>query len=1507
MMRSLFIFCLLATSLFAAEEPAPFEILDGDRVLFLGDTLLEREGNFGYLETRMVEAFPDRKFTVRNLAYSADNPVGWSRAVFDPKEKGFERLKDSIKHINPTVVFLGYGMASSLEALYGNDDPVRYGQMPRGDAAVPVFKQQLGALMDAIQEISGKEKPVRFVLLSPIQHEDLRGTRPGLPDPKHHNELLAKFTKAIEELAKEKQSQYVFLDLSGKKTDGTVVNSSFNLTDNGIHLSPTNGQPMFARLVTEGLGWDKGNLGWNQADSLRQAIVRKNELFFNQWRPQNQTYLFGFRKHEQGKNAADIPKFDPLIAEAEANIEKAKKDPNFKVAVVESPVPIELNQKLPEFTVGDGLEITLWATNPLLAKPIQMNWDAQGRLWIASSAIYPQIEPGAPADDKIIILEDTDRDGKADKSTVFASDLLVPTGVEPDNQGGCYVGQSTELLHLQDTDGDGKYDKERVVLSGFGTEDTHHIIHTLHWGPDGRLYFNQSIYIHSHIETPWGVVRLNSGGCMAWDPRTERVEVVFRGWCNPWGHQFDQYGQSFFTDGAGSEGISWAVPGAMYPTYEGAKKIMRSISPGSYPKYCGLEIMYSSYFPEDWQGNFITNDFRAHRVVRFGVTDLSVGENPKAGYVTKEMPDLVRTDDASFRPIDVKLGPDGALYIADWSNPVINHGEVDFRDKRRDRTMGRIWRIGMKGKAPLKWTAQDKAKAVELVDTAIIKKDSSDLWKREQATQLLSKDQSGKVMGEILSVLPLPATSPAGQAQWSASMDMLGTAIQGPRLVTMERAASMPLTLLSTSQFSNLSTPELAGWVHRLNAQTKAAESELKFKDEKLNTSRKDLVSVLSAAAKHPNPRVRLEAMRALAKIPTTESVSLILEAAVPMSKDGKPMPPDEKEDTHFAYAAWLSMNDVAEVWTTAIKSGEWKPDTAAHQAQLAWGLSVIPAHLVGPVLSEIVSKQPIPKEGGMLIELIARSGGPNELDKLYESMGGLSESAAIQAYKAMAHAASSRNSKPSKVVSADSLIIQSELTSSEKSKAELAAAKLKFAAQYSEQLKGTWNLELVKTAVSQSPFSNVQEAGLEIFRKLGGDSGYQFVSEVLNGLNDTGFKGDALERRRRVLLTLAQIDPAKSVSLIWPQLEKLQASEPHLLAAWRELFSDEAVKNTIAANLPKELPKPIAAAGLRAARELGNKGDALVAALAPLAGEVMPTEAKVDYMALAEAAKKSGDPALGERVYRKPELACMVCHAIGGAGGKVGPEFSSLGASAPLDYIIESIIAPAAKVKEGYHAVNLSLKDSNSVSGVIVRETDQDMIVRDAAGAEKAVAKSAIVKKDDIGSIMPPGLINSLSDADKNHLYAFLGQIGRPGPYDASKGSVARQWRFFSGDTIDRHISGGLIDWNTGTAGLTLVDGRLPKDILENIVAVVPGALQGGGTVVAIAKFQTTTAGKTKLNLQGITKAWLDGTPLAIASEPSPTLELPVGVHTLVVKLDMKGLPPVLRAEAPEARFLTE
>ncbi|MGB8170796.1 MAG: hypothetical protein WCF18_25045, partial [Chthoniobacteraceae bacterium] len=1151
----LFITLFLSVSL-AARAVEPFEIREGDRVLFLGDTLLEREGTYGYLETRMHEQFPDRHFIVRNLSWSGETPRGWSRASFDGPDKGYERLKEDIAKVRPTVVFLGFGMAASLQEMTDrsaditlNPDPKRYGEEPMSAAR---FKKELGELMDAIAtggtrsvaSVAGaapsadhgpdgagpSSAPVRFVLLSPIRHEDLRAVKPGLPDPAEHNKLLEQYTAALAELAKERTTRFIDLFHAWEKAprknitpaDATALaGAAEDLSPNGIHLSEL-GYSAFAEDTGSLLGWTRqlpseraAFDAWKEkhkafSRAVLPAVIKKNELFFHQFRPANSTYLFGFRKHEQGQNAKEMPMFDPLIEAAELEIDRLKlagsptKAKGSSAEAKESSAgargssagakessagakessagargssaePVAngaIPPPLPDFTVEDGYQIELWAQNPYLEKPTQMNWDPQGRLWVCSSSLYPQIEPGQVANDKILVLEDTNGDGKADKSTIFVDGLLIPTGVVPDlvaqegetrRQGegaklpgspsptlplshspplspsACYVGQSTELLYFRDTDGDGKADEKRIVFSGFGTEDTHHIVHTLHWGPDGRLYFHQSVYIHTHLETPWGMVRLNSGGVFAYDPRTERVEVFIKGLWNTWGQAEDDWGQSFFTDGAGSTGLSWGFPGAIFAPFEGSRRQMASISPGSYPKFAGLEIVKSPHFPAEWQGNAVTCDFRAHRIVRFRIEDLAakdeggrmkdevngdraVGTNAgapanpsttpppsssslilhpsslaksslaKSGYTTIEQPDLVRTTDLSFRPIDVRLGPDGALYVADWSNPVINHGEVDFRDPRRDHHMGRIWRITKKDTPALKWEPLLGKKNEELLDKLL----SKSAWERQQAKRVLA----GNDRLDVTAALGRWVNAPMSEGRndmWPYEERLLGalllqSSIQLPPVFEAKMLAGNDTTAPNggpaekAGPYSATSRAFAARTIgiwyewHKRDLALSAAEA-----NGRSNEDRRDAKAYLQLwternplgwLALDPNPRVRLEAMRALARIQTAESASLVLDAALKTPEN----------DPHYDFAAWLSINDLAKPWTDAIASGAWK--TEGHEAQLAYGLKSIDPTLASATLSRLFAAGKVPVDGsGPWIELIGDAGGPAELQRLLDGL----------------------------------------------------------------------------------------------------------------------------------------------------------------------------------------------------------------------------------------------------------------------------------------------------------------------------------------------------------------------------------------------------------------------------------------------------------------------------------------------------------------------------------------
>ena len=1519
--------CAALISLTAsAQNTNRLEIVDGDRVLLLGDTLIEREQEYCHLELRLHERFKDRQFIVRNLGWSADTPRGTSRSSFDFREpeKVFTRLKEQIAQVKPTLVILGYGMANSFDGM---------------DAVGP-FKSDMAKLMDAIEQIAGGKDKVRFMVVSPIRHERMPAP---LPDPTAHNKVLEAITAALRDLAKERNAW--FTDLFRDLRDGPAYAAGHFFTDNGIHLSNygygqvaelidiamnqpaanwrfslledgklregsfgstvTNsvrtrasfsatvlndnleparhlegGKPMLLSPglpVVQILGLEKGSytlfidgkeaargtdVEWRrslkilagaqaeQIEELRRTIIEKNRKFFHRWRPQNETYLFGFRRHEQGRNAKEIPMFDPIIADYETRIAQLRQPKprkfELKPSVAEtasttkasaflSGVAVAAQQQVkPVFSVAPGFEVSLWAENPLLAKPIQMNFDTQGRLWVASSEVYPQIAPGEKANDKVIILQDTQGRGVADKATVFADGLLIPTGVEP-GDGGAYVGQSTQLLHLKDTDGDGVADEKRIVLSGFGTEDTHHILHTLKWAPSGSLFFNQSIYIHSHIETPNGVVRAYSGAVHDFNPRTQQLSVFLKGFCNPWGHQFDDYGQSFVTDGAGGQGISWGIDGASYFTYSQMRRELRSVSPGSYPKFCGLEIINSPLFPQDWQGNMVTCDFRAHRIVRFGI------EEQGSGYQTKELPDLLRTTNVTFRPIDVKLGPDGALYIADWSNPIIQHGEVDFRDRRRDKENGRIWRVAPVGKTiPMSDIRRSEAA------TIVAKQLSSPVpWDRQRAQRVVAEKGTNSV--DALKTELASTTSDLNRLRLLWAFQSVGSF--QPELLD---------TLLKSSDGR-----VRAGAVRLLN----------RFQSVLTNA-----VPRIETALDDDHPRVRLEAIRALAGQKTPRSAELALASL------------EKAMDPFLDYAVWLTVNDLAEVWLNSLKTGSWKP--AGREKQLEFGLKAIEPALAAGVLDQLIGSEPLPRDGsGPWIDLIGKAGSQETLGKMFSQVlaDGFDAGAATKSLAALADAARIRNVRPSGDLGKVAGLFANEPVR-----------------DAAFRLAGQWRLAAAIPALSEAATRGGSGGAVAIqaLRDVGGDS----AADALRGMTGKERPADV---RRSSASALAAIDFARSEPAIVGVLLD-QTDEAGALGLWRSLLSVRGVPARMTKALPKTgIPPVVAQAGVRASREGGRNEPELILALSRGAGleESVGGLSDAEMKRLAADALSKGDPHRGEAVYRRVQLGCVNCHAIGGAGGRVGPDMTSIGASAPADYLVESLLYPNRKVKEGYQSVLVTRKDGEEQMGILVRETNEELVLRDAVGGESSIAKRQIQTRTTGASLMPAGLIDGLGQEEKLDLVRFLTELGKPGAFDASKGNVARVWALHP-RTIDvrqfgdeKLVEGGFRGKGWTTV-MTTVDGRLPASAFTDSIKSIQWREPDG--VYAAAKFNSSGTGEISIKLAGgiPSNALIDGKAVSISGSEVKA-RVAAGPHSLLLRFDAPKLPGEFRAELSSGSFL--
>lgn len=1413
-----------ATSVVAAP---PFELRDGDRVVLIGDTLIEREQHYGWIELALTTRFPDRNVTFRNIGWSADTPAGDSRfglsllqAGLEPPDEGWKQLREQIRQLKPTVVILGYGMASSFA----------------GEAGLPKFVADMNRLMDTIQELAGDQQ-VRFLIFSPIRHLPSS----ALINIDSHNAALARYALALRDIAAKREAAFVSLFDSWRFT--TELSSA--ISENGIHLESA-GYRRAAFAIDDQLGW--GAARWSARwftrpllEKLREVIIKKNELFFHRSRPANMAYIMGFRRREQGKNAVEIPQFDPLI-EAEEK----------KIALLRSLKPVELPpeppprtesavakftpQPHPTFTVADGLEVNLWAENPLLAKPIQMNWDPRGRLWVASSEVYPQVEPGQTPNDKIIVLEDTTGAGKADKSTVFADGLLIPTGLEP-GDGGVYVAQSTELLHLKDTDGDGKADQKRIVLSGFGTEDTHHNLHTLRWGPDGRLYMNQSVYTRTDTETPHGVVRLKSGGVFRFDTRTNKLDILYRGWWNSWGHAFDAFGQSFLTDGAGTDGISWGIPGAMYSASAKARRLLGSISPGSYPKFSGLEIVYSKHFPDDWQGDMITCDFRANRVVRFKVAE------DGASYVAREMGDLLRGNEANFRPIDVKLGPDGALYIADWSNPIINHGEVDFRDPRRDRWHGRIWRVTAKGRA-----LNPKPKLADAFDRELFFKHvlSPNGYERAQARRVLI--ERGSSVLRTLKEAERETTTDAGRAALEAVwlLHALGNSDALP--VFQDGRVRAALLRVVADRIANSAGDIRPG---------ENAGAEL-----------------LSAALDDSHPRVRLEGLRALAQVRREDAAEMAFKVI------DKPM------DRFLDYALWLTINDLADPWLKALESGEFKIE--GNERAVEFGLKAVEPEKAGKALAALVDKYPLTRDGrGPWIELIGQAGGPAELQKLFDQAAsdGFDPPTTARALRALGQAARLRRARPPGDLAALGKLLEHP-DESVRAAAVALAGRLRLSAQAANVLA---------LAVNRSTPLVVRTAAFDALRDLRNENTINTLRGVIRDETETPAV------RRQATLALLSVDQAAGLPLVRELLAKT-TDQPDALEFWRSVIGQTNFSPRLAGHLRNEpIPEAAAAVGLRVVRESAARHGQLEQVLTRLAGNTAPkTYTPGDIQRMAALAALRGDAARGELIYRRPELKCIACHSIGGAGGKVGPDMTSLGAAAPLDYLVESVLLPNKTIKEGFHSLTLTTTAGRSHTGILVRETDREVILRDADNKEVAIAKNTIDERTPGGSLMPAGLVDALFDGERDDLFKFLAELGKPGPFDVTKSKAARVWHIVAVSEADaERARRGDPQLNGWTSVTTTVGGALLK---SEVRAGLPKE-SAGKQVYAVTRFEATQAGPGTLTFVDVpAKVWLDGREVNAAKELKA--DLTRGPHTLAIRLDPAALPDQFSLQSPDVVF---
>ncbi|MFD1139555.1 PVC-type heme-binding CxxCH protein [Larkinella insperata] len=1091
----------------------------------------------------------------------------------------------------------------------------------------------------------------------------------------------------------------------------------------------------------------------------------------------------------------------------------------------------DVKKELESFKIADGFEVTLFAAEPLVAKPIQMNWDADGRLWVVSSTAYPHLKTGEEANDKVFVLEDTDGDGKADKSTIFAEGLITPTGILP-GDGGVYVANSTEILHFADTDGDGKADKKRRILNGFGTGDTHHLIHTFRWGPEGLLYFNQSIYIYSHVETPQGIKRLEGGGAWQLNTRTLNMDVYVRGLINPWGLQFDRWGQSFLTDGAGGEGINYGFPGATFVTAPGAARILRGLNPGQ-PKHSGLDVISGRHLPDNLQGTLITNDFRANRINRFRL------EEQGSGYASKQLEDLLWTDHVAFRPVDISVGPDGAIYVADWYNPIIQHGEVDFHDPRRDQQHGRIWRIVAKNRPLVKKPQLTKASVTELLDALKLPED----WTRSQAKQVLKARGAKEVV-------------PALQ-KWVQELDKNDAQYEHHLLEALWTYQTLEVVnepLLRTL----------------LNAKTPQARAAAVRALSLWHNQVKDVPALLTKAVADNHPQVRMEAVIALRTVPSAEAARTALTVL------DKPM------DEFLDYALWQTVRELEPMWASRLKE---EAGFFGNAKNTAFALKSVSSPEAVAQLTQLYQKDQVPDEYQKdVLSSIAKYGKSSDLNMLFEKavQGG---SKAVAAQLATLEEAARRGVKPTQNLNRITGLIENDDDA---------------VATSAIRLIGLWRLEdLTGTLVNlaQKGDKNTKKAALSALASLDKDKARQLLTDLTTAKNSADLRVMAAAQ----LIAVNTAEGAKVGAELLRTLPA-QTDVSELFTAFltnrpgAKALADELTAKKIPANRAKEgrqLLQQRVPYNRRNDENVKLLTTALEASGGVLPPEKMPQELSAQEISgLAQLVRETADPAKGELIFRRAALTCQTCHAIGGAGGRIGPDLSSLGTSSPIETITRSILYPNVSIKEGYELQRVAKKDGSEMMGYIVGSGTSDIVVRDISGQEVSVPKSQISTVERVpGSLMPAGLTASLDKQEFIDLIGFLSKMGESGQFRVPTARFVRRWNTVSATKdVSKKIQAegaGYLAKDNAKAYWQPVYSKVAGDLPLDELPMVDGS---NGKRYSFVRFEIEVVSPGTVNLAfpstaGIT-AWIGSKPARL-TEQGIVADLPQGVHAITLAVD--------------------
>ncbi len=875
---------------FKEKEKTYLRLNKNSHISIIGGNLGSRMTNFGHFETELHLRYPDSTLVIRNMCDGGDTPgfrphasrfSPWAFPGAEKFQTEYANPSDSEGHFETADQWLHRLESDIIIAFFG------FSSSFQGEKGLQNFKDELNAFViyTLSQKYNQKNAP-QLALISPMAYEKLQNSALDLPDGIQENKNLEMYTKAIEEVAN--QHNILFKDLFHPSLQWYEKNDA-DLSIDGVQLN-NQGYQILAKYLSDQLFGENIKTDEGLRSLVHEAVMEKNWMWLNDFKIPNGVHAYGRRYNPFGPDnyPYEIKKIREMTAIRDKAIFTAAQycqrlDVNAldkqttNLPAVSTNYNPEKNgdlkylygqDALKSIKMAPGYKIELFASEaefPDLANPAQMSFDNKGRLWVATMPSYPHYKPGdGKPDDKLIILEDTDNDGKADKQIVFARGLHLPVGFEISHEG-VYISQGTNLKLYTDTDGDDHADKVEILLSGFDDHDTHHNSSAFCADPSGAIYSGEGVFLHTNVETAYGTVRATNGGFYRFNPKRRHLERTAQlAIPNPWGIAFDDWGQNFFAE-TSSPDVRWMLPGTVLPRYgqstHKSKQLIEKehmVRPTS-----GLEFVSSRHFPDEVQGDMLINN----TIGFLGMKQHAVSDDG-TGFSTKFRQDLFVSSDRNFRPVDMEFAPDGSLFIIDWHNILIGHMQHNARDPLRDHVHGRVYRITYPSRPLVKPAKVANATVEELLENLKLPE-----YRTKYRTR---RELRGRSVEEVLPKLKI----------WVAQLNQNNS--QYEKYLTEALWVSWGMNKLDLS----ILTKTLNAKDYRARA---AAVRVIRYMGHQLPNQ----TALLKNAASDPNPRVRLEAIVAASWL-KPEDGNQVLATAQKYELDDWMLPAYETAQAHL-------------------------------------------------------------------------------------------------------------------------------------------------------------------------------------------------------------------------------------------------------------------------------------------------------------------------------------------------------------------------------------------------------------------------------------------------------------------------------------------------------------------------------------------------------------------------------------------------------------------------------